>query len=84
VHLIKSLQSMKTLLLLSLTFLPLPVSAITWGEFWAPFTYDRVPRRYYEPICRRRVYREEYVPGDRWNPGYVRSWSEWISVPCDY
>jgi len=78
----------KFLLLLPLTFLPLPVKAITWGEFWAPFTYDRgyyaPPVQYYEPMCRRRIYHEEYVPGDRWNPGYVRRWTEWVVVPCDY
>ena len=75
---------MKLLPILFLPFFSLPAQAITWGEFWAPFTYDRpyYAPRYYEPVCRRRVYREEYVPGDRWNPGYVRRWSEVVRVPC--
>jgi hypothetical protein len=76
----------KLLLLLPLTFIPLPAQAITWGEFWAPFTYDRpYYQPYYQrpvPMCNRRVYREEYVPGDYWRPGYVRRWTEWVSVPC--
>lgn len=71
--------------LLSLTLIPTSAQAITWGEFWAPFTYDRgYPTRYYEPMCRRRVYHEEYIHGDRWNSGYVRTWYEWIVVPCNY
>ena len=33
--------------------------------------------------CWRSVYREEYVPGTRKNPGYVTSWEEDIQVPCE-
>ena len=33
--------------------------------------------------CWRNVYREEYVPGTRKNPGYVTSWEEDIQVPCE-
>ena len=69
---------MKYLLLL-LPFVTLPASAITWKEFWEPFE----PRVYYrEPICTEVVYREEYVPGNRWRPGYVRHWQERVRVPC--
>jgi hypothetical protein len=69
---------MKYLLLL-LPFVTLPVNAITWKEFWEPFEQ----RVYYrEPICTEVVYREEYVPGNRWNPGYVRTWRERVRVPC--
>ena len=32
--------------------------------------------------CWRNVYREEYVPGTRKNPGYVRTFNELIEVPC--
>jgi hypothetical protein len=76
----------KLLLLLPLVFLPVPAKAITWGEFWAPFTYEReyYAPRYYEPMCNRRIWHEEYVPGDYYRPGYVRRWSEWVRVPCDY
>ena len=80
---------MKFLPILLLSFIPIPAQAITWGEFWAPFTYDRpyyrpYYERRYEPVCTRRVFREEYIPGDYWNPGYVRRWSEVIRVPCTY
>lgn len=33
--------------------------------------------------CTRNEYREEYVPGTQKAPGYVRSWTEAINVPCD-
>ncbi len=74
---------MKFLPLLILPFLSVPAQAITWREFWAPFRYER-PYVYYVPMCDRPVYREEYIPGDYWRPGYVRRWTEWVRVPCDY
>lgn len=69
---------MKLLPFLLILFSVTPAQAITWREFWEPFrgnTYYSYPVRRYE-ICRREVYREQYVPGDRWNPGYVRRWVE--------
>ena len=33
--------------------------------------------------CYRSEYREEYVPGDEDEPGYVKSWKETIEFPCD-
>ena len=33
--------------------------------------------------CTRNEYREEYVPGTQSSPGYVKSWTETIEVPCD-
>ena len=32
--------------------------------------------------CYKEVYREEYVPGTRDNPGHVRRWTETKEVPC--
>ena len=32
--------------------------------------------------CWKTVYKEEYVPGTRENPGYVTSSNEYIEVPC--
>ena len=32
--------------------------------------------------CYREEYREEYVPGTSYDPGYVRSWQETIEYPC--
>ena len=33
--------------------------------------------------CTRTEYREEYVPGTQRSPGYVKSWTDTIEVPCD-
>ena len=33
--------------------------------------------------CYRNVYREEYVPGNRNNPGYVRRFNDRVRVPCN-
>ncbi len=32
--------------------------------------------------CTQNEYREEYFPGTQESPGYVRSWTESIEVPC--
>ena len=32
--------------------------------------------------CTRNEYREEYIPGTRRDPGYVKSWEETVEVPC--
>tara|TARA_B100000214_G_scaffold372624_1_gene351211 strand:- start:733 stop:1062 length:330 start_codon:yes stop_codon:yes gene_type:complete len=32
--------------------------------------------------CTRNEYREEYIPGTRKYPGYVKKWEETVEVPC--
>ena len=32
--------------------------------------------------CYRETYREEYVPGTREDPGFIRTFNELIEVPC--
>jgi len=72
------------LLLIPFSFLPMPATAITWKEFWEPFKYERPPYyRRYIPMCSQRIIHEEYIPGDRWRSGYVKRWSEVITVPCN-
>ena len=35
--------------------------------------------------CYRETYREEYVPGTREDPGFIRTFNELLEVPCqDY
>ena len=34
--------------------------------------------------CFKTEYREEYIPGNAENPGYVQSFHETIEVPCRY
>ncbi len=33
--------------------------------------------------CTRNEYREKYFPGTEDSPGYVKSWTETIEVPCE-
>jgi hypothetical protein len=63
-----------------LLLIPFPAQAITWEEFWRPLPYRQ--EYYHVPMCTRFVYREQYVPGDQWNPGYVRRWTDRVRVPC--
>jgi len=82
---------MKFLPLLLFPFLAAPASAITWGEFWGPFSSHHHHHDYHyheEPMCRRRLYNEEYVPGYYTRSGhrvggYIRRWYEWVSVLCN-
>jgi len=32
--------------------------------------------------CTKNEYREEYIPGTRKDPGYVKKWEETVEVPC--
>ena len=32
--------------------------------------------------CYRETYREEYIPGTREDPGFIRTYNELIEVPC--
>ena len=45
------------------------------GEYQAGYSSTKT--------CYRSEYREEYVPGNEDNPGYVRSWKETIEFPCE-
>ena len=44
------------------------------GEYQPGFSTSRT--------CTRNEYREEYIPGTRNNPGYVKKWEETVEVPC--
>ena len=37
----------------------------------------------YENKCFRYEYREQYIPGNSMSPGYVKSYREKISIPCN-
>ena len=32
--------------------------------------------------CYKTVYREEYIPGTRDNPGYIKTYNETVAIPC--
>ena len=37
----------------------------------------------YENKCFRYEYKEQYIPGNSMSPGYVRSYREKVSIPCN-
>ena len=37
----------------------------------------------YENKCFRYEYKEEYIPGNSMSPGYVKSYHEKVSIPCN-
>ena len=37
----------------------------------------------YENKCFRYEYKEQYIPGNSISPGYVRSYREKVSIPCN-
>ena len=49
-------------------------SSINADEYQRGFSSSRT--------CTRNEYREEYVPGTRRDPGYVKNWEETVEVPC--
>ena len=51
-----------------------PVSALA-DEYQAGYSNQRT--------CFKTEYREEYIPGTQEDPGYVRSWTETLEVPCE-
>ena len=37
----------------------------------------------YERKCFRYVYKEQYIPGNSISPGYVKSYTDKVSIPCN-
>ena len=33
--------------------------------------------------CYKTVYREDYIPGTRDNPGYIKTYNETVAIPCN-
>ena len=67
---------MKTLIL-SLLMIPLlPIDALAGHRHYSQSGYSR------DVKCYRDVYREEYVPGTRHRPGYVRTYTKKKEIPC--
>ena len=49
-----------------------------------PVFADEYQRGYSQSrTCLKTEYREEYVPGTRENPGYIKTYNETVEVPCD-
>ena len=61
-------------------FLALPLLLLTSPVFAQDFSQSGGTR---QTTCYETVYREEYVPGTKNNPGYVRRYNERVQVLCD-
>ena len=46
-------------------------------------TYESQKGYAYEKKCFQYEYREKYIPGTSMSPGYVKSYSERVSIPCN-
>ena len=66
-------MEIKRLLPLTLLLLATPVVAQDYSQ----------PGGTRQTACYETVYREEYVPGTKDSPGYVRRYNERIEVPCE-
>jgi hypothetical protein len=70
--------ALATLMLLS----ALPVSAESIGDRSNREAYQSKSGYARQEKCFKKVYREEYIPGNMGNPGYVKSYKKRVSVPC--
>ena len=62
----------------------LPVNAYeSIGDRRNRETYESQKGYAYENKCFRYEYREEYIPGNSMSPGYVKSYREKVSIPCN-
>ncbi|AIQ97049.1 cAMP phosphodiesterase [Prochlorococcus sp. MIT 0801] len=61
-------------LILSIVFICTGSTSILADEFQRGYSSSRT--------CTRNEYREEYIPGTRNDPGYVKKWEETVEVPC--
>ena len=71
---------MKKLIALLLV-VPMGCTPAVAAEVWEDGTL-RLPGYSRTRTCYKSVYKEEYVPGTEFDPGYVKSSKETIEVPC--
>ena len=75
---------MKTLIANLILGASLPVHAYeTIGDRSNRPVYESQKGYAYENNCFRYEYREQYIPGTSMSPGYVKSYSEKVSIPCN-
>ena len=62
------------LALLSILVIATGTTTINADEYQRGYSSSRT--------CTKNEYREEYIPGTRNDPGYVKKWEETVEVPC--
>ena len=75
---------MKILIATFILTLPFPLIAYeNIGDRSNRESYDSQTGYAYENKCFLYKYREKYIPGTSMSPGYVKSYNEKISIPCN-
>jgi len=75
---------MKILIATLLLSSSLPISAYEIiGDRSNREAYESQEGYAYENKCFRYEYREQYIPGNSVSPGYVKSYHEKVSIPCN-
>ena len=75
---------MKTIFTALLLFASFPANAYERiGDRSIHQAYESQKGYAYENKCFRYEYREKYIPGNSMSPGYVKSYNEKVSIPCN-
>ena len=75
---------MKSILLTLILSASFPANAFeTIGDRSNREAYESQKGYAYENKCFRYQYREDYIPGNSVSPGYVKSYSEKVAIPCN-
>ena len=75
---------MKILIAVFILVVPFQVKAYeSIGDRSNREAYESQKGYAYENKCFRYEYREEYIPGNSMSPGYVKSYREKVSIPCN-
>ena len=75
---------MKTLIAFLILGSSFPVNAYeSIGDRSNREAYESQKGYAYESKCFRYEYKEQYVPGNSMSPGYVKSYNEKVSIPCN-
>ena len=75
---------MKTLIAILILGASFPVNAYeSIGDRSNREAYESQRGYVYEIKCFRYEYREKYIPGNSMSPGYVKSYNEKVSIPCN-
>ena len=64
------------------SLLSIPLLFVMTTPAMAEYYYN--PGGSQQTTCYKNEYREEYVPGTRNSPGFVRRYNERVRVPCNY
>ena len=79
-----TILKMKSFIAIFVLAASLPANAFDRiGVYSNRHTYDSRKGYAYENKCFRYEYREQYIPGNSMSPGYVKSYHEKVSIPCN-